>query len=67
VCKISSLTNRKSFEGNKENIEVLEAYTKCWFVVSKGAKFKLVGYSDCDYAGCKVERKSTSSTSQLLG
>jgi hypothetical protein len=29
----------------------------------KGAKFELVGYSDLDYAGCKVERKSTSSTS----
>ena len=26
----------------------------------KGAKFELVGYSDSDYAGCKVERKSTS-------
>jgi hypothetical protein len=34
VCKISSLTKRKSFEGYKENIEVLEAYTKYWFVVS---------------------------------
>ena len=34
VCKIPSLTKRKSFEGYKENIEVLEAYIKCWFVVS---------------------------------
>jgi hypothetical protein len=33
----------------------------------KGAKFELVGYSDSDYEGCKVERKSTSSTCQLLG
>jgi hypothetical protein len=33
----------------------------------KGAKFELVDYSDLDYAGCKVERKSTSSTYQLLG
>jgi hypothetical protein len=33
----------------------------------KGAKFELVGDSDSDYAGCKVERKSTSSTCQLLG
>ena len=33
----------------------------------KGAKFELVGYSDSDYAGCKVERKSTSGTYQLLG
>jgi len=33
----------------------------------KGAKFELVGYSDSDYAGCKVERKSTSGACQLLG
>ena len=33
----------------------------------KGAKFELVGYSDSDYVGCKVERKSTSGTRQLLG
>jgi hypothetical protein len=33
----------------------------------KGAKFKLIGYSDLDYAGCKVERRSTSGTCQLLG
>jgi hypothetical protein len=33
----------------------------------KRAKFELVGYSDSNYAGCKVERKSTSGTCQLLG
>ena len=33
----------------------------------KGAKFELVGYSDSDCVGCKVERKSTSGTCQLLG
>ena len=33
----------------------------------KGARFELIGYLDSDYAGCKVERKSTSDTCQLLG
>ena len=33
----------------------------------KGAKFELVGYSDSNYVGCKVGRKSTSGTYQLLG
>jgi hypothetical protein len=32
----------------------------------KGAKFELIGYSDSDYAGCKVERRSTLGTCQLL-
>jgi hypothetical protein len=27
----------------------------------------LIGYSDSDYAGCKVDRKSTSGTCQFLG
>ena len=35
-------------------------YPKC-------AKFKLVGYSDSDYASCKVDRKSTSGSCQMLG
>jgi hypothetical protein len=66
VCKILSLTKRKLFEGNKENIEVLKAYIRCWIVVSQ-RRNELVGYSDSNYASDKVERKSTSGTCQLLG
>ena len=33
----------------------------------KGFKFDLLGYSDSDYAGCKVDRKNTSRTCQFLG
>jgi hypothetical protein len=33
----------------------------------KGSRFDLLGYSDADYAGCKVERKSTSRICQFLG
>jgi hypothetical protein len=33
----------------------------------KGAHFKLIGYSDVDYAGCKVDWKNTSETCQFLG
>jgi hypothetical protein len=33
----------------------------------KGAQFQLVGFFDSDYAGCKVDRKSTSGGCQLLG
>ena len=33
----------------------------------KGANFELVGYSDSDYAGDRVKRRSTSGTCQLLG
>ena len=33
----------------------------------KGARFQLVGYSDSNYAGCKIDRKSTSGGCHLLG
>ena len=33
----------------------------------KGSTFDLLGYSDSDYASCKVDRKSTTGTCQFLG
>jgi hypothetical protein len=33
----------------------------------KGSTFNLIGYSDAAYAGCKIDRKSTSGTCQFLG
>jgi hypothetical protein len=33
----------------------------------KGSTFHLIGYSDADWAGCKIDRKSTSGTCQILG
>jgi hypothetical protein len=33
----------------------------------KGSTFDLLGYADSDYAGCKVDRKSTTRTCQFLG
>ncbi|RVW50731.1 Retrovirus-related Pol polyprotein from transposon RE1 [Vitis vinifera] len=33
----------------------------------KGDNFELIGFSDVDFAGCRVERKSTSGTCHFLG
>jgi hypothetical protein len=44
---------------------VLTPYLGLWY--PKGAHFELIGYSDADYTGCKVDRKSTSGTCQFLG
>jgi hypothetical protein len=33
----------------------------------KGSTFDLIEYSDADWAGCKIDRKSTSGTCQFLG
>ena len=36
-----------------------------WY--SKQSTFNLIGYSDADYAGCRLDRKSTSGSYQFLG
>ncbi|XP_047340014.1 uncharacterized mitochondrial protein AtMg00810-like [Impatiens glandulifera] len=36
-----------------------------WFL--KDSRFNLTSYSDADYVGCKIDRKSTSETCQFLG
>jgi hypothetical protein len=40
-------------------------YIGLWY--HKGSTFDLIDYSDFDYAGCKVDRKSTLGTCQFLG
>jgi hypothetical protein len=44
---------------------VLTPYLGLWY--PKGAHFERIGYSDADYARCKVDRKSTFRTYQFLG
>jgi hypothetical protein len=44
---------------------VLTPYLGLWYL--KGAHFELIGYFNADYAGCKMDRKSTSGTCQFLG
>jgi hypothetical protein len=36
-----------------------------WYL--RASHFELLGYSDADYVGCKVDRKSTYRTCQFLG
>jgi hypothetical protein len=38
---------------------------RIWY--PKGSTFELIRYTDSEYAGCKVDRKSTSGTCQFLG
>jgi hypothetical protein len=44
---------------------VLTFYLGLWY--PKGAHFEIIGYSNANYVGCKVHRKSTSETCQFLG
>ena len=35
MCARFQASPRESLEGNKDNIKVLEAYTKCWIMISQ--------------------------------
>ena len=38
---------------------------RIWY--PKGTGFELIGYTDSDFAGCRIDRKSTSGSCQFLG
>ena len=38
-----------------------------WLWYKRESYFKLIGYSDANFAGCKINRKSTTRTCQFLG
>jgi hypothetical protein len=44
---------------------VLTPNLDLWY--HKGPRFELLGYSNGDYDGCKVDKKSTSGTCQFVG
>ena len=68
VCVRFQASPREShLKATKRILRYLKHTPNVGFWYPKGAKFELVGYSDSDYAGCKVERKSTLGTCQLLG
>ena len=51
----------------KRILRYLKHTTSVGLWYPKGATFDLIGYSDSDYAGCKIDRKSTSGGCHLLG
>ncbi|XP_073136958.1 secreted RxLR effector protein 161-like [Henckelia pumila] len=51
----------------KRIIKYLKGTTNVGLWYSKDSEFNLVGYSDADYEGCKIDRKSTSGSCQFLG
>jgi hypothetical protein len=68
MCARFQATLREShLKATKRILRYLKHTQNVGLWYPKGAKFELIGYSDSDYAGCKVERRSTSDTCQLLG
>jgi hypothetical protein len=51
----------------KQILRYLVHTTKFGLWYPRRSTFDLIGYSDTDRAGCKIDRKSTSGTCQFLG
>ena len=65
VCmcaKFQASPRESHFKATKRILRYLKHTQNVGLWYPKGAKFELIGYSDSDYAGCKVERRSTSGT-----
>jgi hypothetical protein len=70
VCmcaRFQALPRESHLKATKRILRYLKHTQNVGLWYPKGAKFDLISYSDSDYAGCKVERRSTSGTCQLLG
>ena len=67
VCKVQASPRVSHLKATKTILRYLKHTQNMGLWYPKGVKFELVGYSDSDYVGCKVERKSISETCQLLG
>ena len=50
----------------KRIIRYLKETSNLGLLYSKDSSLSLVGFSDADYGGCKIDRKSTSGTCQFL-
>ncbi|KAK8952168.1 hypothetical protein KSP39_PZI004103 [Platanthera zijinensis] len=51
----------------KRILRYVKSYPNLGLWYPKDSGFELTGFSDADYAGCRVDRKSTSGTCQFLG
>nr|KYP39106.1 hypothetical protein KK1_039589 [Cajanus cajan] len=51
----------------KRILKYLKGTTNVGLWYPKGVSLSLIGYSDSDYAGCRLDKKSTSGTCHLLG
>jgi len=70
VClcaKFQAKPKESHYVAAKRILKYLKGTTEVCLWYPSEATLNLVGYSDSDFAGCKVDRKSTSGTCHLLG
>ncbi|KAK6153313.1 hypothetical protein DH2020_012952 [Rehmannia glutinosa] len=68
VCaRFQSAPKESHMTATKRILRYLKGCQEIGLWYPKEGGFKLVGYSDSDYVGCRIDRKSTSGTCQMLG
>ncbi|KAK6149281.1 hypothetical protein DH2020_016806 [Rehmannia glutinosa] len=68
ICaRFQSAPKESHMTAAKRILRYLKGYQEVGLWYPRDGGFKLVGYSDLDYIGCRVDRKSTSGTCQMLG
>jgi len=70
VClcgRFQSNPKESHFTAAKRILKYLQGTTNVGLWYPSEVSLNLVGYSDSDFAGCKIDRKSTSGTCHLLG
>ncbi|KAK6158962.1 hypothetical protein DH2020_006276 [Rehmannia glutinosa] len=68
VCaRFQSAPKESHMTATKRSLMYLKGCQEIGLWCPKDGCFKLVGYSDTDYARCRVDRKCTSGTCQMIG
>ncbi|KAK6145251.1 hypothetical protein DH2020_022071 [Rehmannia glutinosa] len=68
VCaRFQSAPKESHMTAAKRILRYLKGCQEVGLWYPKEGGFKLIGYSDSDYVGCRVDRKSTSGTCQMIG
>ncbi|KAI3784071.1 hypothetical protein L1987_43163 [Smallanthus sonchifolius] len=67
VLDIPSKNKRASFDCSKENLSLSERKTKIETMFPHGSNFEFNAYTDSDFGGCCLDRKSTTGGCKFLG
>jgi len=68
VCaRFQASAKESHLNASKKILRYLKGTQSVGLWYPRGGSFELMGYSDADFAGCKIDRKSTSGTCQFLG
>jgi len=67
LCKISSKSKESHSKAAKRILKYLKGATNVGLWYPSHSPIHLNGYSNSDFAGCKLDRKNTSGTCHLLG